>query len=112
MLASSYGMGFILDGITSVGGIDVCPEAWNAEAVVVGAQKCTAGPSGIAAIAINDGYISESNHRREKQLLHPAYYFDLQFALKKEMMTKRLGLHPLSQPKDGQLHSKYSKMRD
>ena len=82
-LASSYGMGFILDGITSVGGIEVCPEAWNAEAVVVGAQKCTAGPSGIAAIAINEKYISESNHRRENQLLHPAYYFDLQFALKK-----------------------------
>ena len=83
ILASSHGMGFILDGITSVGGIEVYPEAWNVEAVVVGAQKCTAGPSGIAAIAINEKYISESNYRRQKELLHPTYYFDLQFALKK-----------------------------
>ena len=48
---------FILDGITSVGGLPVHPEEWGAEAVVVGAQKCTAGPSGIAAIAVNQHFI-------------------------------------------------------
>ena len=48
---------FILDGITSVGGLPVHPQEWNAEAVVMGAQKCTAGPSGIAAIAINSRFI-------------------------------------------------------
>ena len=30
---------FILDGITSVGGLPVHPQEWNAEAVVMGAQK-------------------------------------------------------------------------
>ena len=42
-MCKKYGVAFILDGITSVGGLPVHPEEWNAEAVVVGAQKCTAG---------------------------------------------------------------------
>jgi len=52
-MCKEYNVAFILDGITSVGGAPVHPADWEAEAVVMGAQKCTAGPSGIAAIAIN-----------------------------------------------------------
>ena len=53
-MCERHGVSFILDGITSVGGMPVHPAKWNAEAVVMGAQKCTAGPSGIAAIAVNE----------------------------------------------------------
>ena len=51
---------FILDGITSVGGLPVHPEAWRAEAVVMGAQKCTAGLSGIVAIAVSERFVERT----------------------------------------------------
>ena len=56
-MCQRHGVAFVIDGITSVGGMPVHPEEWGAEAVVVGAQKCTAGPSGIAAIAVNQHFI-------------------------------------------------------
>jgi aspartate aminotransferase-like enzyme len=74
---------FILDGITSVGGMPVHPADWHAEAVVVGAQKCTAGPSGIAAIAINEHYVERVKAIREQGDSNPTYYLDLMSALKK-----------------------------
>ncbi|MDA8546550.1 aminotransferase class V-fold PLP-dependent enzyme [Euryarchaeota archaeon] len=74
---------FILDGITSVGGTAVHPTQWNAEAVVVGAQKCTAGPSGIAAVAINSHFIERVHAIREQGDSNPNYYFDMIAALKK-----------------------------
>ena len=74
---------FILDGITSVGGMPVHPADWHAEAVVVGAQKCTAGPSGIAAIAINEHYVERVKAIREQGDSNPTYYLDLMSAMKK-----------------------------
>mgnify|MGYP003313139059 CR=1 FL=1 len=50
---------FILDGITSIGGLPVDLDEWNVEAAAMGAQKCTAGPSGIAAIALTHDFMSD-----------------------------------------------------
>ena len=83
MLAKKYGVALILDGITSVGGLPVYPAKWNAEAVVVGAQKCTAGPSGVAALAVNSDYISKVKQIREKGGNSPIYYLDILPAIKK-----------------------------
>lgn len=74
---------FLLDGITSIGGLPVHPEQWGAEAAVIGAQKCTAGPSGIAAIAINSHFIERSKAIREQGECNPTFYLDLIPALKK-----------------------------
>tara|TARA_B110000444_G_scaffold239781_1_gene254527 strand:+ start:14946 stop:16130 length:1185 start_codon:yes stop_codon:yes gene_type:complete len=74
---------FLLDGITSIGGLPVHPEQWGAEAAVIGAQKCTAGPSGIAAIAINSHFIERSKAIREQGECNPTFYLDLISALKK-----------------------------
>ena len=78
-----HGVAFILDGITSVGGLPVHPAQWNAEAVVMGAQKCTAGPSGIAAIAINEHFIERVKTIRQQDDSNPVYYLDILSALKK-----------------------------
>ena len=43
-MCQRHDVAFILDGITSIGDAS-SSEKWNAEALVVGAQKCTAGPS-------------------------------------------------------------------
>ena len=51
-----HGAMFIVDGITSVGGIDVRLE-WGIDALVMGSQKCIAAPPGLAAVAVSDrGY--------------------------------------------------------
>ena len=90
-MCQRHGVAFILDGITSVGGLPVHPEEWGAEAVVVGAQKCTAGPSGIAAIAVNQHFIDRCIAIRNQEDSNPTYYLDIIPALKKEVMIKLLG---------------------
>jgi len=82
-IAQKYDVSFILDGITSVGGLPVHPELWNAEAVVVGGQKCTAGPSGISAVAISESYVEKMIEQRKSANCSPLYYLDLVQALKK-----------------------------
>ncbi len=82
-IAEKHGVSFILDGITSVGGLPVYPAEWGAEAVVVGGQKCTAGPSGISAVAISESYVQKMIENREKENSSPVYYLDLIQALKK-----------------------------
>ena len=83
LIAAKHGVSLILDGITSVGGLPVHPKKWKAEAVVVGAQKCTAGPSGIAAIAVSEDFIERVKARRSKPTANPVYYLDILPALKK-----------------------------
>lgn len=83
ILAKKHNVAFILDGITSVGGVPVYPEKWGAEAIVVGAQKCTAGPSGVAAIAINNSFIDSVKKKHQNGELSPTYYLNLISALKK-----------------------------
>lgn len=82
-MCERHGVAFILDGITSVGGLEVQPTEWKAEAIVAGAQKCTAGPSGIAAIAINEHFIERCEAIRSVNESNPVYYLDLLPALKK-----------------------------
>ena len=82
-ITEKHGVPFILDGITSVGGLPVHPAEWNAEAVVVGGQKCTAGPSGIAAVAVSENFVEAMMERRETNPNPPIYYLDLIQALKK-----------------------------
>ena len=82
-MCTRHNVSFILDGITSVGGMAVHPEKWNAEAVVMGAQKCTAGPSGIAAIALNEHCVERIKAIHQQGAAHPRYYLDMISALKK-----------------------------
>ena len=83
ILAKKHNVSLIIDGITSVGGLPVYPSKWDAEAVVVGAQKCTAGPSGVAAIAINESYINSVIDKSNMEGFRPTYYLNLIPALKK-----------------------------
>ncbi len=56
--AKKHGVMLIVDGITSVGGIDVRLE-WGIDALVLGSQKCVAAPPGISAVAISDRAYAE-----------------------------------------------------
>jgi len=43
----------VMDAITSVGGDEVRADAWGADIVVVGSQKCLAAPAGLSAISVS-----------------------------------------------------------
>lgn len=60
----------LVDGITSVAGIEVRPDEWGLDAVVLGSQKCVAAPAGLAAVCVS---------RRAYEQLHDesAYYLNL-----------------------------------
>ena len=74
---------FILDGITSIGGLPVDLGEWNVEAAAMGAQKCTAGPSGIAAIAFNSRFYERCKAIKEQEDVNALFYLDFISAFKK-----------------------------
>ena len=49
----------------------------------MGAQKCTAGPSGIAAIAVSEHCVERMEAIAQQNETGPRYYFDMISALKK-----------------------------
>ena len=81
-MACRHGLAYIIDGITSVGGLPVEAAAWGAEAVVVGAQKCTAGPSGVAGVAVSDVYLKAVRALRAAGDEPPTYSLDVLAAAK------------------------------
>lgn len=52
-LARKYDALMVMDGITSIGGDVVKADAWGADVVVVGSQKCLAAPAGLSAISVS-----------------------------------------------------------
>jgi len=65
-----HGAMFIVDGITSVGGIECRPDEWGLDAVVLGSQKCIAAPAGLAGVMVS---------KRAYEQLHEetSYYLNL-----------------------------------
>ena len=82
-MCSRYETSFILDGITSIGGLPVDIDSWNVEAAAMGAQKCTAGPSGIAAIAFNSKFYERCKAIKEQDDVNALFYLDFISAYKK-----------------------------
>jgi len=52
-LARKHDCLFILDAITAVAGIEVKPDDWGVDAVVMGSQKCVAAPAGLAGVMVS-----------------------------------------------------------
>jgi len=69
-LAKKYDALFIMDGVSSIGGVDVPVDAWGVDIAIVGSQKCLAAPPGLAALAV-----SEKAWERAKT--KSPYYLDL-----------------------------------
>ena len=82
-MCNRYETSFILDGITSIGGLPVEIANWNVEAAAMGAQKCTAGPSGIAAIAFNSKFYERCKAIKEQEDVNALFYLDFISAYKK-----------------------------
>jgi len=62
---------FLVDGISSVGSVDVKPEAWDIDVVVAGSQKGWMVPPGLAFVSI-----SPRAWERQARARSPRFYFD------------------------------------
>lgn len=52
-IARAHKLLFLVDGITSVGGLPVDLEGWGIDGIVLGSQKCVAAPAGLSAVALS-----------------------------------------------------------
>ncbi|MFX1340662.1 MAG: pyridoxal-phosphate-dependent aminotransferase family protein [Promethearchaeota archaeon] len=65
---------FLLDTVTSLGGIEVKIDDWGVDAVYSGTQKCLSCPPGLAPVSFSDKAFSVISNRKSKV---PNWYLDL-----------------------------------
>jgi alanine-glyoxylate transaminase/serine-glyoxylate transaminase/serine-pyruvate transaminase len=65
---------YLVDAVTSLGGIDVRTDEWNVDAIYSGTQKCISCPPGLAPLSLSEKAVDKLNRRRKKV---PNWYLDL-----------------------------------
>ncbi len=63
-LAREYGALAIVDAVTSLGGIPVRVDAWGADAVYSGSQKCLSAPPGLSPVTFSERAVEVIKSRR------------------------------------------------
>jgi alanine-glyoxylate transaminase/serine-glyoxylate transaminase/serine-pyruvate transaminase len=56
-LAHEYGSLFVVDAVSSLGGLDLPCEDWRIDACFAGSQKCLGAPPGIAPVAVRSSIL-------------------------------------------------------
>lgn len=69
-LAKKHDVLFVMDGITSVGGLEVRLDEWNVDIAIMGSQKCLGAPAGLSALSV-------SERAEEKWIPDACYYLSL-----------------------------------
>lgn len=65
---------FLVDTVTSLGGMPVEADKWKADAVYSGTQKCLSCPPGLAPITFSEKAVQKTQERKNKV---PNWYLDL-----------------------------------
>ncbi len=65
---------FLVDTVTSLGGMPVEVARWHADAVYSGTQKCLSCPPGLAPVTMSERSVSKIKNRKSKV---PNWYLDL-----------------------------------
>jgi len=65
---------FLVDAVTSLGGIPVQTDLWGVDALYSGTQKCVSCPPGLSPISFSDGAVAKLQSRQTKV---PNWYLDL-----------------------------------
>ena len=65
---------YLVDTVTSLGGIEVRMDDWNADVLYSGTQKCLACPPGLAPLSFSDKAMAKLDRRKTKV---PNWYLDL-----------------------------------
>jgi aspartate aminotransferase-like enzyme len=59
-MAKKHDVLFIMDGITSIGGLDVKLDEWGVDIAIMGSQKCLGAPAGLSALSVSERAMEES----------------------------------------------------
>jgi alanine-glyoxylate transaminase / serine-glyoxylate transaminase / serine-pyruvate transaminase len=65
---------YLVDAVTSLGGIDVNMDDWKIDALYSGTQKCLSCPPGLSPLSFSEKAVEKLNSRRRKV---PNWYLDL-----------------------------------
>lgn len=73
-MVRDHGALFIVDCVTSLGGMPVIIDEWQADAVYSGTQKCLSCPPGLAPISFSERALTKLMNRKTKV---PNWYLDI-----------------------------------
>lgn len=65
---------YLVDAVTSLGGIEVAQDAWHIDALYSGTQKCLSCPPGLAPLSFSEAAVKKLMNRQSKV---PNWYLDL-----------------------------------
>lgn len=66
---------FVMDAVTSLGGIPVCVDQWNVDAAYSATQKCVGAPPGLAPVTLSSRAWAKIESRKTPP---PDWFFDAQ----------------------------------
>jgi alanine-glyoxylate transaminase/serine-glyoxylate transaminase/serine-pyruvate transaminase len=75
-LAHEAGALFVVDTVTSLGGMDVPVDAWGIDAVYSGTQKCLSAPPGLSPVSFSARAVEVMEHRKPANKVQ-SWYLDL-----------------------------------
>jgi alanine-glyoxylate transaminase/serine-glyoxylate transaminase/serine-pyruvate transaminase len=70
---------YLVDAVTSLGGMEIQMDAWGIDALYSGTQKCLSCPPGLAPLSFSDKAVSALEGRRTQV---PNWYLDLTLIMK------------------------------
>lgn len=70
---------YLVDTVTSLGGIEVAMDEWGIDALYSGTQKCLSCPPGLAPLSFSDKAVTALENRKSKV---PNWYLDLSMIIK------------------------------
>lgn len=73
-LAKEYGILFVVDAISSLGGIEIKVDEWNIDVCISSSQKCLGGLYGLSILSISDAAWEAMENRKVKPR---SYAYDL-----------------------------------
>jgi len=65
---------FVVDAVTSLGGIEIKMDQWGIDALYSGTQKCLSCPPGLSPVSFSDKAVNKLKNRKTKV---PNWYLDL-----------------------------------
>lgn len=90
-IVHKHGALFLVDCVTSLGGVRFCQDDWNIDIAYSGSQKCLGCPPGMAPISLNE---TAEEIIRTRQRLSSNWYLDLNL-LKKYWGAERVYHHTI-----------------
>ncbi len=78
-MVSEHGALYLVDTVTSLGGIEVQVDDWHIDAIYSGTQKCLSCPPGLSPVSFSQRAVDAIESRQKKV---PNWYLDLSLILK------------------------------